>query len=117
MANRVKLPQVLGLRLCNFRPIFQDDIDMPLNTGAYIILGGNGLGKTTTVQAIVYALAGGLSDESIEPTKSLRWDHNYFCDRLDREYITTATVEVDFTFGDTALSVRRGFRSSKVIGF
>ncbi len=117
MRNRVKLPQVLGFRLYDFRPIFKDDIDMSLTTGPYIILGGNGLGKTTTVQAIVYGLAGDLSDDSIEPTKSSRWDHHYFRDRLDPEYIPTATVEVDFTLGDTTLSARRGFKSSKVIGF
>ena len=117
MRDRVKLPQLLGFRLYKFYPLFRDDIDMSLNTGPYIVLGGNGLGKTTTMQAIVYGLAGGLSDESIEPTQYLRWDHKYFSDRLGPEYIATATVEVDFTLGDTILSVRRGFKSSKVIGF
>lgn len=117
MTNRVKLPRVLGFRLYNFRPIFRGDIHMPLDTGPHIVLGGNGLGKTTTVQAIVYGLAGGLSDESIEPTKSLRWDHRYFCDRLESEYTAPPMVEVDFTFGDTTLCVRRGFNSSRVIGF
>jgi len=87
---------------------------MSLNTGPHIILGGNGLGKTTTVQAIIYCLAGGL-DESIEPTKSLRWDHRYFLNRLGPE--AGSTVEVDFMLGDITLSVRRGFKTSRVIGF
>jgi ABC-type branched-subunit amino acid transport system ATPase component len=43
-----------------------------MQTGIYLVLGGNGLGKTTLMQAVVYGLAGG-ADERIEDNKALRW--------------------------------------------
>jgi hypothetical protein len=88
---------------------------MSLNSGSYIVLGGNGLGKTTTVQAIIYGLAGDLNDESVEPTKSMRWGYGYFRDRLDTA--DEARVEVDFALANTVLTVRRGFKGSQVTGF
>jgi hypothetical protein len=114
MAQRTKLPLVTGFRIEGFKPIYSADVELSMREGPYVILGGNGLGKTTLMQAIIYGLAGGL-DEAIETVKSLRWSHSYFRGRLEPIQVSAAQVEVDFKLGNKAISVRRGFRGSDVI--
>lgn len=115
MADQIILPRLLNFRLSGFKPIFDVDVSLNLKSGPNIILGGNGLGKTTIMQAIVYGLTGG--DFLEETAKSQRWDHNYFKKRLAKEQLSSATVEVGFGFGKTAMSVRRGFANSNVLAF
>ncbi len=81
-----------------------------------IILGGNGLGKTTIMQAVVYGLTGGVT-EKIEPEKAFRWDHRYFRGRLNQEDLREAAVTVDFALGRVAFSIVRGFNHSNIIDF
>jgi ABC-type cobalamin/Fe3+-siderophores transport system ATPase subunit len=66
MANTLILPRITGFKLRRLQPIFTADIDFSIKAGPNIVLGGNGLGKTTLVQAVVYGLSGGL-DDVIEP--------------------------------------------------
>lgn len=89
---------------------------MSLNGGPYFVLGGNGLGKTTIVQAVVYGMAGEVG-ESIEEQKSLRWNHDYFRQRLEKGKVASAYVEVEFRLGSAVLGVRRGFTNSAVTAF
>lgn len=116
MRDRVSLPRLLGFRLIGFQPVFQSTVSMTLTEGPHVILGGNGLGKTTIMQAVIYGLAGGLSD-SIEENRSLRWDHSYFRGRLRATQVDTAAVEIAFGLGAAGFTVRRGFRGSEVTGF
>lgn len=87
-----------------------------MKNGPYVVLGGNGLGKTTIVQALIYGLAGELG-ERIEEQKSLRWSHDYFRHRLDKGKVSSSFVEVEFTLGVASLGVRRGFTNSGVAAF
>ncbi len=105
----------MGFRLHGFDPIFKGDVTQTLNGGPYLILGGNGLGKTTITQAVVYGLTGGTNDEAIEEEKRFRWDHGYFRERLSAR--GSAFVEVEFAFGKRQFSVRRGFRGTEAIAF
>lgn len=116
MNGRVVLPRVLGFRLHGFSPVFSRDVTFSLRQGPNVILGGNGLGKTTLMQAVAYGLAGAV-DEQIEPIKSFRWDHSYFRGRLAATQVGSASIEVDFALGTATFTVRRGFRGSDVIGF
>lgn len=53
------LPRLKGFRLHRFVPMFTEDLSMVVEERSpNIILGGNGLGKTTIMQAIVYGLTG-----------------------------------------------------------
>lgn len=115
MAEKIKLPLLVGFRISGFHPIYSENINFKMSMGAYVVLGGNGLGKTTLMQAVIYGLAGGLDGE-IEDIKSERWSHSYFRGRLSPNQVAEAKVEVDFKLGDASISVRRGFRGSEVIG-
>jgi predicted RNA-binding Zn-ribbon protein involved in translation (DUF1610 family) len=114
MAERIKLPLLTGFRITGFEPIYSADIALGMQEGPYVVLGGNGLGKTTLMQAVVYGLAGGLDDQT-EEVKALRWSHGYFRGRLSPTQIASAQVEVDFKLGKHSVSVRRGFKGSNVI--
>jgi len=105
----VILPKLTGFRISGFEPIFRGSIAAALKPGPLVILGGNGLGKTTLMQAVIYALTGGASWE-IEEDKQYRWDHTYFKKRLDSANL--ASIEVDFELSAERLTVRRGCMSS-----
>jgi DNA repair exonuclease SbcCD ATPase subunit len=89
---------------------------MSLGAGPSIILGGNGLGKTTIVQAVVYALAGGVTD-AIESERSKRWGHTFFQNRLEMESDELPHVEIDFSFESEIFSVRRYFANATAMCF
>src|SRR6266478_7464256 len=116
MTQLITLPRLVGFRLTGFQPIFRQDISMSLGNGPNVILGGNGLGKTTIMQAIVFGLTGGAED-AIEEEKGLRWNHSYFRGRLNATQLGAASIEVDFALGKTEFTVRRGLNGSDVIGF
>jgi len=90
---------------------------MGIGAGPNIILGGNGLGKTTIMQAVIYGLTGGSDSIEEEKDKALRWNHSYFRKRIDPEHISDASVEVEFALGRTVLTICRGFNNSGVIAF
>lgn len=113
-AERIKLPLLSGFRISGFEPVYSANIELKMGEGPYVVLGGNGLGKTTLMQAVVYGLAGGL-DEQIEDIKALRWTHAYFRGRLNATQLATALIEVDFKLGKNSVSVRRGFQGSNVV--
>lgn len=116
MPNRVLLPKIRKFSLVGFMPIFESDIHMDIGDGPNVVLGGNGLGKTTIMQAVIYCLTGGSSSFEDEG-KSWKWDHQYFRDRLDRTAVKSAYVEVLFDFKSGPYSIRRGFGSNRITAF
>jgi ABC-type uncharacterized transport system ATPase subunit len=53
MAERIKLPLITGFRVSGFVPIYSAEVALNMQDGPYVILGGNGLGKTTLMQDVV----------------------------------------------------------------
>lgn len=80
--------------------------------GPAIILGGNGLGKTTLIQAIIYGMTGG--NESIEEPKGARWNHHFFTQRLNKNKISSASIQVELIFDKQALTIQRGLGNPNV---
>lgn len=116
MPNRVLLPKIIRLSLVGFRPIFESDIHMNIGGGPNVVLGGNGLGKTTIMQAVTYCLTGGSSTIEDEDN-SWKWNHKYFLDRIDQKAVKSAFVEVSFDFQSGPYSVKRGFSSDRITAF
>jgi hypothetical protein len=115
MPQTLVLPRLLSYEVEGFEPIFRTAVSARLKPGPNLILGGNGLGKTTLTQAIIYGLTGGVSEE-IEDDKRLRWGHAYFRSRLSPQQAKSAQVRVTFQLGDVRLTVRRGLLGSKLTG-
>lgn len=107
------LPELKRVRLHGYSPIFNDTIEFKLKD-IFILLGGNGLGKTTILQSVIYAIAGS-RNSSIELETTNRWDRNYFKERLqDWE---NAFIEIDFFLGKESICLKRGFTSGSILEF
>lgn len=114
----VYLPRINYMEVYGFDKIFRsNDIYVDFKADLNIILGGNGLGKTTLFQCVVYALTGGLADTDVEEDKTYRWDYKFFKGRIYKERLTEAYIRVNFNFGETQIIVKRGLQSSKVLEF
>lgn len=109
------LPQVLSMEVRGFDVVFTGPIDLTVQAGLNVILGGNGLGKTTLLQALVFGLTGG-ANEAVAEEKSSRWNHLFFSGRFNLKK-DRPTVEVCFKFAENRIWVRRGFTGDALIGF
>jgi hypothetical protein len=69
------------------------------------------MGKTTTLQACVFALTGG-ADELIEEERACRWGAKYFRARLNRD--SEAKIRVEFFLGEMRIVVERKIASEAV---
>ena len=108
----VNLPKIEKLTLQGFSKIFsKNDFEISFSNSLSILLGGNGLGKTTLLQCIIYALTGGSDDTEIEESRVYRWNHNYFKGRVNDD----AYIEIDFYLGENCFRVKRGFNSTRVL--
>lgn len=113
----IALPRITRVRLFGFNRFFvTNDLVLDVSRPLYVLLGGNGLGKTTILQAMIYGLAGGLDSDRLEPDKALRWNHNYFRGRIP-DRIGEAFVDVEFELADAVFSVRRGFVKNSATRF
>lgn len=108
------LPALTKLKLSGFDRLFREnELVVQIGSDLSILLGGNGLGKTTMLQAIIYGVAGEL-DKEIEPIKARRWGAEYFRGRMSSTNFASARIEVEFLLGDVAFRVERGLARSKV---
>lgn len=112
------LPQISLMNIEGFDKIFKEDIvTVDFSKSLNILLGGNGLGKTTLLQCIVYGLTGGTNVSEVEPLKGFRWDHNFFKKRVNNEHQSDAKVMIEFCISDKQFKVVRGIQGNKVVEF
>lgn len=108
----VFFPKIETLVVHGFEKIFtSNNFEIYLSGDLNILLGGNGLGKTTLLQCLVYALTGGTDDTEVEEIRAQRWNHTYFKGRIDDD----AYVIVEFYLGEKLISVKRGFISNRIL--
>lgn len=108
----VIFPKIKKLVLHGFSKIFnKNDFEIDFSSNLSILLGGNGLGKTTLLQCIVYALTGGTDDSDIEESKIYRWNHNFFKGRINED----AYVQIYFYLGNVEVGIKRGFIVTRIL--
>jgi len=108
------LPHIRHVTLTGFQPLFDRTIDLKLPAGPFLLLGGNAMGKTTTLQAVVFALAGG-AHEDIEIDRRGPMGRQALS-RSGGSRKTKPKIQVEFDLGDTRVVVRRGIKTDSVIG-
>ena len=102
----VILPKVDLMCVEGFDKIFKNDIvQIDFSKSLNILLGGNGLGKTTLLQCIVYGLTGGTNIPEVELLKAFRWDHNFFRKRVKVERQQDARITIEFSMSEKKFKV------------
>ena len=114
----VILPKVDLMCVEGFDKIFKNDIvQIDFSKSLNILLGGNGLGKTTLLQCIVYGLTGETNIPEVELLKAFRWDHNFFRKRVKVERQQDARITIEFSMSEKKFKVVRGLQGSRVVTF
>lgn len=114
----ILLPKLNSMSIKGFNKIFKEDIvEIDFSRSLNILLGGNGLGKTTILQCIVYALTGGTNNPEVETLKEFRWDNSFFRKRVNAEQLSNAKITIEFFISQKKFKVTRGLQGTKVIEF
>ena len=56
--NSIYLPELIKIKISDFS-LYKEDIEYNFVKGVNLIIGGNGVGKTTFINIIKYSLVGG----------------------------------------------------------
>ena len=116
--NNFNLPQLVKARLKNFSLYeLNPEIEIDFPGGLFCLAGANGLGKSTFLTAINYAITGRVPDpknkflslkDYYTSKSSKEFSRSYFDGRINESDRRTAEVEVQLRINGWELSVIRG---------
>lgn len=126
--RNIFLPELLSINIKNYT-LYPNGLDYSFDfvKGFNLILGGNGMGKTTFVSLIKYALIGNYKkqyeytrtykENKIE--KRERNSDDFFRNRIDTtiELESDPTVTISFKISDTIFTVTRGLKEIRIDSF
>lgn len=116
----MNFPKIHKITISNFSLYKQKDkIELDLNDGVFCLAGANGLGKSTFIAIVSYALMGIVVDpkknfDSINQItefykKNEKFAEIYFEGRIDESKRDLAWVGIEFTIGDFRYKLKRNF--------
>lgn len=114
--TKLNLPQVEKVKLRHFSLFTANpDAEFPSNTGVVCLVGANGIGKSTLLSAINFALTGTVSDPN-RPFESMEeyykftrnYSSNYFRGRIAVADEDEAEIALTFRVGIHDYELRRG---------
>jgi len=116
--NRLNLPKILNIRLNNFSLYtLKPNISIEMKQGVVCLAGANGLGKSTFIAAVNYALTGIVREpyrkfESVEDyykdALSRTYSDQYFEGRINETDRDEASLSIKFQSDDSIYSLTRG---------
>lgn len=126
MSRQIYLPELLSINIKNYT-LYPNGLDYSFDfvKGINLILGGNGMGKTTFVNIIKFGLIGlykkqrdytrTYKDKAIVKRLLYPWD--YFNARKDDNIIVSeeATVSLCYKFNNTRFTVKRSLDSGMLL--
>lgn len=116
-ANRLKFPRLERVKLSRFSLYsLNPNPDIALPPGVFCLAGANGLGKTTFLTTLNYALTGIVVDPARDLSGSIEeyfrysqtFSSDYFSGRIDEEDREAAAVELRFSLGLRSYRIVRG---------
>lgn len=124
--RKIYLPELISIRIKNFT-LYPNGLDFTYDfvKGVNLILGGNGMGKTTFVNIIKYGITGGFKEhydlirtyKEEGVFKRILYPENYFKNRMDNqiEKKDLAIVIVVFKINDTIFTLERNLEKLELI--
>ncbi len=116
----MNFPKIHKINISNFSLYKQkDEIELNLKDGVFCLAGANGLGKSTFIAIVSYALMGIVVDpkknfDSINQItefykKNEKFAETYFDGRIDESKRNLANVSIEFSVGDFLYNLKRNF--------
>lgn len=121
--NQIGFPTLRRITIHNFS-LYKQDIDYQFNDGINLVIGGNGMGKTTFINILKYALIGAYRshtryERTYRDRRIIRRQplhDTYFRNRMKLRGINDdAWVELSFNLGDTNIVVKRSLFEHRVV--
>lgn len=91
------------------------DVDLSVRSGVFCLAGANGIGKSTFLAAVNFALTGRIPTPSRPYVstseyydRSAQFPISFFAGRIEESDRSTASITVEFAIGDRTFSVTRG---------
>ena len=125
--RNIYLPELISIHLRNYT-LYPNGLDYTFDfiKGVNLVLGGNGMGKTTFVNLIKYGIIGNYKNRYdfrrtyLEKIIQRRQENSatYFSNRMDANVITDGEqpfVELTFKIHDTEFHVKRDFYEIKIL--
>jgi DNA repair exonuclease SbcCD ATPase subunit len=125
--RKIYLPELLSLSISNYS-LYPNGLDYTFDfvKGFNLILGGNGMGKTTFVTLIKFALLGNYKKQyeytrTYKESKIEKRERNsddFFRNRIDSRIQTdpSPSVTINFKINDTTFTVSRDLVEIKILG-
>lgn len=124
--RKIYLPELLSIHLRNYT-LYPNGLDYTFDfiKGVNLVLGGNGMGKTTFVNLIKYAIIGNYKkqydytrtykEKSIE--KRIQQPERFYSNRMDPSIIVNEepTVKITFKLNETIFEVERGLDNITIL--
>lgn len=118
--KKYNFPVISQIRINHFSLYKKNDfIEIELDKNVFCLAGANGLGKSTFITILNFALTGIVKKPNADfgsfksmsgfYTKSMGFAKEFFEGRIDEENVDIAEVSVDFALGDANYSITRGF--------
>ncbi|WP_312906387.1 AAA family ATPase [Sphingobacterium multivorum] len=123
--RKIFLPELISINIKNYS-LYPNGLDYTFDfiKGFNLILGGNGMGKTTFVSIIKYALIGNYKKQfeytrtykEVKIEKRERNSDDFFKNRIDNSIVLDSdpTVTLSFRVSDTVFTVTRNLKEIKI---
>jgi len=123
--RKIFLPELIHINIKDYS-LYPNGLDYKFNfvQGFNLVIGGNGMGKTTFVSLLKYAIIGNYKkqyeytrtykENKIE--KRERHNDSFFSSRIDLSVLTESnpTIIIDFKIKNTIFTVKRGIREVQI---
>jgi hypothetical protein len=118
--RRVRLPVLTRISIKSFTLYrLRPELTVEARAGVFCLAGANGLGKSSFIAALNYALTGGVAPPSASIQQlskyrrdTVRYSEAYFSGRIGEMDRPNAEASLEFSVGDYLFSITRGFFES-----
>ncbi|QFR49797.1 hypothetical protein FJR48_08655 [Sulfurimonas lithotrophica] len=118
--SSINLPKIISFKVSRyFYSLFASntELDLSLENSLNILIGKNSIGKTTTIELLLYAIVGEYNNKfefaNNKNNKEISISNKKFLSRMKKE--ENNTVEIHFKLFNSLIEIKREIRTNKII--